>query len=105
MFLLKVKNLPDHTNYLRLAGVNFDQYFLTILQFRKRYFFHILRYDFRNHTVIMPTFKKYSLFASFILLLQVVGNCQNHYPVKINQLWGLMDASGKVVVQPQYEII
>ncbi len=48
------------------------------------------------------------LFQSFFLFLLLANHvlvAQNHYPVKINQKWGLMNAQGEIVVAPQYEVI
>lgn len=44
-------------------------------------------------------------FYIFLLLFILKGNAQQFFPVKIDNQWGLIDGTGSVVVQPDYEAI
>lgn len=52
---------------------------------------------------LLPTKYILQLFLFFSSIIPIIA--QNHYPIKINQKWGLMDATGKIVVSPKYEVI
>ncbi len=39
----------------------------------------------------------------FVTAMQLYA--QDHFPIKVNRLWGLMDKSGTIVHKPQYDII
>jgi len=41
----------------------------------------------------------------FLFFFAVIIQAQQFFPVKIDNQWGLIDARGKVVLEPQYEAI
>jgi len=50
------------------------------------------------------TFRPIIIF-SFLFFAALQLSAQRAFPVKVNNLWGLMDADGELIISPSYEAV